>query len=404
MGYLDRILWICLLFGLLALAGTVAAEVDWTDEVTDPAGDVEDMGGNITAFPAADILSVSVTEEGDNVNITMELAGEYNSSGTYTISVSADGADDTYDFSRIFFIGFTASDPGGDTMDVDGYYSADGKTLSWVVAKADIAATESFEIELAMTMVADFTGGGPTVMDYAGMGVIPSEFPVPDSMDIVMSMPKLHMLQMKVTITYKGEDAKTYRMLLDEDQDGTITQAEVDSWLEDIEADEDMDPSEANVTLDGNDPTAMDSEYDIVGATGAADSTADFKMEVKMSLTFPKVKDKDTHEVVFQDPFGEDFIGGDEPWENEFDMSIKLQAPDGWTFKGGSLPSKMKSYLNDDGDEVSMNTADIEKDWNNTFADLQKFTIEKEDEGPGFGLVLTVATATVAAFAVRRRR
>jgi PGF-CTERM protein len=64
----------------------------------------------------------------------------------------------------------------------------------------------------------------------------------------------------------------------------------------------------------------------------------------------------------------------------------------------------MKDYLNDDGDEVSMNAADIEKDWNNTFANLQKFTIEKGDDGPGFGLVLAVAAATVAAFAVRRRR
>ena len=98
-----------------------------------------------------------------------------------------------------------------------------------------------------------------------------------------------------------------------------------------------------------------------------------------------------------------DFIGGDEPWENEFDMSIKMQAPDGWVFKGGSLPSKMKNYLNEDGDEVSMNTADIEKDWNNTFADLQKFTIEEADS-PGFSLVLAVTAATVAAFAVRRRK
>lgn len=403
MGRLERILWICLLFGMMALAGTVAAEVDWTDEVTDPAGDVEDTGGNVIAFPAADILSVTITEDGDDINVTMVLGGEYNSSGTYTVSVSADGSDDTYEFMRIFFMGFSVTDPSGNTLTSEGYYSADGKTLSWVVAKSDIVATESFEIDMAMTMVMDLTGGGPTVIDYAGMGVIPSEFPVPDSMDIVMSMPKLHMLQMKVTITYKGEDAKTYRMLLDEDQDGTVTQAEIDSWLEDIESEEDPDPSEANVTLDGKDPTDMDSVYNLIGAKGAAESTADFKMEVKMSLTFPKPKDEDTHEVVFQDPFGEDFIGGDEPWENEFDMTIKLQAPDGWVFKGGSLPSKMKNYLNDDGDEVSMNTADIEKDWNNTFADLQKFSIEEADS-PGFGLVLSVAAIGAIAILVRRRR
>jgi PGF-CTERM protein len=404
MGMLREITWIVLLLGLLAVAGLVTGEVDWTDEVTDPADDVEDTEGTVMDFPGADILSVSIAEDGDDINVTMVLAGEYNSSGTYTISVSVDGSDDTYDFTRMFFLGFSVSDPSGDMVDMDGYYSADGKTISWVVAKADIAATTSFEIEMAMSMVMDITGGGPTVMDYAGMGTIPTEMPVPDSMEMVLSMPKLHILQMKVTITFKGEDADTYRMMIDSDSDGTVTQTEVDSFLDDIMDDEDMNASEANVTLDGEDPTDMDSDYTIEGAKGAVESGADFKMVMTMKLTFPKPEDKDTHEIAFKEPFGEDFIGGDEPWENEFDMTIKLQAPDDWTLKGDSIPETMKDYLNEDGDEVSMDAEDIEKDWNNTFADLRKFTIEKKDEGPGFGLVIAVTAATVAAFVVRRRR
>jgi PGF-CTERM protein len=222
-------------------------------------------------------------------------------------------------------------------------------------------------------------------------------------MAMELSMPKLNVLQMKVTVTFKGEDADTYRMLIDSDSDGTVTQAELDDFLDDIDDGEDMNASEANVPLDGEDPTDLDQEYTITGGKGATESGADFKMVVMMKLTFPKVEDKDTHEVVFDEPFGEDFIGGDEPWENEFDMTLKFKAPDGWVFKGDSLPSKMKDYLNDDGDEVSMNAADIEKDWNNTFANLQKFTIEEADS-PGFGLVVSVAAIGAIAILARRRR
>jgi PGF-CTERM protein len=402
MGRIEKVLWICLLFGMLALAGSVVAEVDWTDEVTDPGGDVTDETGNAVEFPSADIRSVSIAEEGDFINVTMVLEVGYNSTGTYSVSISVDGSDDYYGFSRGIFPEFQVIDPSGGSVTVTGYYSDDGKRISWVVAKENITATTSLEIEYAQSLVVDFTGGA-LMQDNAGLGMIPTEFPVPDNMEIVLSMPKLNVLQMKVTATYKGEDGDSYRMLMDSDQDGTVTQAELDSFMDDIDMDEDTNASEANVTLDGMDPTDLDSEYSIEGAKGTVESGKDLRMIVTMKVNFPKVKDKDTHEVVFEEPFGEDFIGGDEPWENEFDMSLKFQAPDGWVFKGGSLPSKMKDYLNDDGDEVSMNTADIKKDWNNTFADLDGFTIEEADS-PGFGLIVSVAAIGVIAIIVRRRR
>jgi hypothetical protein len=383
----------------------VAAEVDWTDEVTDPAGDVEDTEG--TAYPDrgdVDILSVSIVEDGDDINVTMVIGDEYNSSGSYSISISADGGDDTYDFMRMMFLGFSVSDPTGATVDVDGYYSEDGTMLSWVVAKADIVATEELEIEMAMTMVMDITGGGPTLMDYAGFA-IPSDIPVPGGMDLVLRFPKLNVLEMKVTMTYKGENASNFRMLIDEDADGTVSDAELTDFMDEMGEPDPADPAEANVTYDGKDPTDLDSEYSIEGGKGAVDSTADVDIIVTMSVTFPKAEDKDTHEIVFKDPFGEDFIGGDEPWENEFDMTLKFQAPDGWTFKGGSLPAKMKDYLNKDGDEVTMEGEEIREDWNNTFANLRSFEIEKGgDDNPGFGLVVAIAAVAIAVVAVNRRR
>lgn len=408
MGLIGRILWISLLMAIVATACLAAAEVDWTDEVTDDMDDVEDTAGNGVSFPGADILMVSITEDGDDINVSMVLAGEYNSSGTYTVSVSADGADETYDFTRMFFMGFSVSDQSGGSVDVDGYYSADGKTISWVVAKADVPATVGLEIEMAMSMVMDFTGGGATVIDYAGLGGGIGDAPMPGSMDVVLRFAKMNILEMKVTMTYNGDDAKLFRQLMDEDKDGTVSETEYQAFIDDMFDDEPEDPEDANVTLDGKKPTALDSDPTMEGAKGAVESATPLRIILSMKVTFPKVEDKDTHVVAFtESPFGEDFIGGDEPWENEFDMSMKVQAPDGWKFKSGSLPAKMKGYVNDDGDEISMGTADIQKDWNATFRDLDGFTIESTDGdgSPGFGLLAVVAAVTaVAALAVRRKK
>lgn len=399
MGNLRNLIWMVLMLGLLVVAGKVAADVDWTDDLTDPADDVNDDSANpISDRPEADILSVSMVDEGDKINITLGLAGAYDSAGgIYVIYMEADGSD-SYQFTRMMIMGFKVYAPDQSAISVDGYISEDGTLLSWVVAKADIAATDKFEIDFAS---ATSTTGG-TAVDYAGT-TMGGDTPIGD-MDIVMSFPKLNVMEMKVSMTYKDDDAKSFRMLIDGNSDGTVSDQEANDFMDDMDDDEDQDPADANVTLDGKDPTDLDSVYTLEGATGAVDSTSSLKIVVKMTLTFPKVDDKDSHEVVFEEPFGDDFIGGDEPWENEFDLTFKFRAPDGWVFKSGSLPSTMKDYLNDDGDEVSMDADDIRKDWNNTFKDLQKFTIEEEDGSPGFGLLAVVACATIAAFAVRRRR
>ncbi|MCK5253946.1 MAG: hypothetical protein KAQ96_13395, partial [Thermoplasmata archaeon] len=388
MHNLAKILWIGLALCGLMFVGTVAAEVDWTDSVTDPLDDVEDTEGTVVDMPGADIVSVSISENGEDLNISMMLDGEYVSSGLYSVSVEVDDGDSWF-FTRMFFVGFSASDPDMNSVLVEGYYSSDGKILSWVIAKVDLPATEKVEIEYASSTIVDVSGG-PTVMDYAGIP-IGGDAPVPGALEVVMNFPKLHQMQMKVTMVYKDEDAKFFRLFMDENSDGTISDAEVDSFQEEMESDDEIDPSEANVTYDGNDPSDLTSTYSVEGAKGSVDSTASMKIIVTMKLTFPEPADEDTHVIEFtENPFGEDFVGGDEPWDNEFDMTFTFQAPDGWTFKSGSLPSKMKDYMNDDGDEVSMNQADIQEDWNNTFANLQKFTIEKGDEGPGFGLSLAL--------------
>ncbi|MCK5415631.1 MAG: hypothetical protein KAJ35_09645, partial [Thermoplasmata archaeon] len=185
MHNLAKILWIGLALCGLMFVGTVAAEVDWTDSVTDPLDDVENTEGIVVDMPGADIVSVSITEDGEDLNISMMLDGEYDSSGLYSVSVEVDGGD-SWSFTRL--VGFSASDPDLNTVPVDGYYSSDGKILSWVIAKVDIPATEKVEIEYASTIVD--VSGGPTVMDDTFV-----DAPVPGAMELVMNFPKLNQMQ-----------------------------------------------------------------------------------------------------------------------------------------------------------------------------------------------------------------
>ena len=396
MHNLEKILLIGMALCGLMFVGTVAAEVDWTDGLTDPSGDVMDGDDNIIEMPGADIVAVSITEEGDDLNISMVLDGEYNGTGMYTVYVEVDGSD-SWSFSRMNILGFSASDPDWNTVPVNGYYSSDGKTISWVIAKVDIPATSRLSIEYASSSL--FIIGGEMVSDDTLV-----DAPVPGAMELVMNFPKLNQMQMKVTMTYKGDDAKNFRTALDEDRDGTISDAEITTFEDQMDFGEETNASESNVTYDGEDPTDMISEASLEGAKGAVDSATSVKIVVTMKLIFSEPEDKDDHVIVFKDGFfDDDFVGGDEPWDNQFDMMFKFQSPDGWTFKSGTLPSKMKNYMNDEGNEITMDQADIQKEWNSTFGGLDTFTIE-QSESPGFGLVVVVITATFAAIAVGRRR
>ena len=56
----TRILWVLMVLVLFLYLGNAAAEVVWTDQVTDAADDVEDDADNpIHGRPEADILSVT---------------------------------------------------------------------------------------------------------------------------------------------------------------------------------------------------------------------------------------------------------------------------------------------------------------------------------------------------------
>ena len=93
------------------------------------------------------------------------------------------------------------------------------------------------------------------------------------------------------------------------------------------------------------------------------------------------------------------------------DVTFKVISPDGWRFDTTGWSAALKDFLKEDDSVIKMEDDDLRDSYNQTIGDLDSFKIKKgggggddDDDSPGFGLVLAVAAATVAAFAVRRRR
>jgi hypothetical protein len=407
MGNLRYLIWMVLMLGLLVVAGKVAADVDWTDDLTDPADDVVDTGGTVIAFPGGDILSVSIAEEGEDINVTMVLAGEYDPSGTYTVSVSADDSDDTYDFTRMFFIGFMVSDPVGDAVDVEGNYSEDGKVLSWVVAKADIDAVEKLEIVMAMAMVMDITSGISYTDMAFSMGPGPGSS-MPSVIDIEMKFEKLNRMVLTFTLEYEGEMAKSLREPIDENSDGTITAAEVSSFEESLNDDTGDDGLETNITLDGMDPITISIVYNIEGAEGPADSEATLKWSTIETIKWNETEDKDTHTYLFEDSGDDGFMGGDEQFPEEIDVHFKMIAPGGWKFDTKGWPEGLKDFVKEGDTVIEMDDAQIRASYNTTWGEVDSYVVKKEkddDNGtPGFGSLYAIAAIVAVLVHLTRRR
>lgn len=388
------ILWMVIMLGQFLFLGNVAAEVVWTDQVSDAVDDVEDYADNpISGRPEADILSVTMADEGDNINLTMELAGPYDSSGgLYTIYMEADGGD-SYQFSLVMYAGFMATAPDQSPITVDGHVSEDGKSLSWVVAKADIDATDRFEIDFASAT----STTGETAVDYASTGAGPSGDFKPSKVTMVIEFPKVHVMKVTTTQLFEAQGAAGLRDRLDADDDGTITAVEVEDFG-DLMKDDD---AEVNMTLDGNGPTSVAEEVRVEGAEGSTQPTKPTTIVAIRTVTLPKPDGRDTHTYAWPDdgfPCG----GGD--WGEDADITFTLTCPDDWRFKTKGWPAGLKDYLVEDGTEIAMGASDYESDFESTIGQLDALVVERPDESPGFELAAVLPATLIAALVLWKRR
>lgn len=400
--WMGRLRWTLAIVSTLLMIGTLgmmASAVDWTDTLTDDADDVTDLSGNTIADrESVDIISVTLTEDGDDINVTLTLAGEYNSTGIYTVYLEADGSD-TYTLMRMFFLGFSASDDDSADVPVTGYYSADGTKLSWVIAKADLTVSTALVIDTADTFLVDLSGS--SAMDDAG-SYTPSGEMMMSSIFFEAEFEKINKLVLTVSITYEDESAKEFRMMMDENSDGTVSADEVQTIIDAMSEDDDDedDPITLNMTIDGEDYKTVTSKYKLEGVPGPTDSTDKLKIVMTETVTWPELDDKDTHTYAFEQ--GDDFIGGDEPWEDEVDITFRMIVPDGWVLETDGLPSGMDDFIKD-GNTIEYKNEELGADFNSTFGQVDELVIKK-DESPGFGLTLALGATLLVAVVVGRRR
>ena len=407
------------LMGLLLLtiaANLVAAEVAWTDEVTDPAGDVVVRPPGASPEASADILSVSLGEEGDNMTVTMTLAGKKADLGSYNVTVIADGDDAKwYEFTLVFsLVTVTGHDLPTGTVDVT--YSEDKKTIIWTLPKSEVSAETEVDIRGSRAMVTQLTGSAhmddaPDLYDPGnGNGGEKNETTEPTKITILWEVIELTHVRVTTELYVQGDDADDLRESFDSNEDGTVSQAEFDalmSYMEDAFA----EMNSTNMTLDGkgDNHTAFAMSYK--GVVGPVESSADVAMTMVLDIYFDEPVDKDTH--TYSPDWDDDGSSNDDDgmWNVTDDSWFKMTLPSGWEFDTNGWSSDLKGFLNSAGDLLEMTGPDLQADWNATMGGVSGVVIKKvgsggddDDDSPGFGAAAAMVAASVALLVALGRR
>jgi hypothetical protein len=377
-----------------------AAVVSWEDTLTDPQGDVMYLASPVTGHGEVDILSVSVLDLVTDINVTLTLAGAYNITAQYQVVVTADGTRD-YTFQYVMLIHFTASGPGGGTLtDVLGNASADGRKLSWVLPKADITVSDTLEIKEASATLIDLTD----FKTYIDTAEVASSQPM--KVELVYAIKSITRIEMSITMFAEGDMAKQARASLDENDDGTVSQAEKDAFVAKQRVELNND-TELNMTLDGSNATGVTYDVDYVGVVGPADSTSEVKVVMSITVVFPDVDSAKEHTYRFGSGDGS-LVPGDMLDDVTDDSVYRIVAPSGWRFDKAEWPAALRPYFSTDGSRLEIEGKDFGTAFGGTSTNVSMFTLSKkpEDKSPGMGLVLVTAALAVAVamLATTRRR
>ena len=438
-----------LAMSLALLATSVVADVVWTDDATDPQGDVRDSFGNVTAGKeSVDILDVHVGEDGTDLNVTLALAGARHQAAEYRVDLLADGSAGY----RFTWNGaFAARGPSGTIITVDGRLSRDGTVLSWTVSKSAVPVTATLRIQGAKARLA--VTGALAYTDTA-KGTPSGGVQLPRSVEVLVVYQELHLRNVTIKVTYEGANASAVRSAMDRDSDGSVSAAEASAYATGVRQRIARDASLSTSTLDGRNATRVTYGFDLQGAEGAVTGTGPVRSVMTQTMEFPQPLTRDTHAIVFahdaaaiggdepwdkkalgDDPWGDECIGGDEPWDNVFfggvepwgaqaiggdepwdnkvNVVFRMEAPEGWRFATDAWPAGMSGYVNSEGDVLEMDSAAAATSYATTMGRLNTLSFEKvvehADDGgfiPGYGALSVLAsTALVAAvLAVRRHR
>jgi len=408
----PRILSLAIFIMMLASLATVSAEVSWQHQLTDGTDDVRNLiiQENVTDRPGLDILAGSIAEQGDDLNVTIALAGAYDTMATYTLEVTCDGDDGRiYAFMYLNDM-FAIEGPDLSDGQPEAYISSDGKALSWVVPKDAISATDRTEVSYVETFrLEDLTPYSDTLPDGGG-GNGGGGGPTGDAMtlQVLTEIVKVDHVRTTVQMAVDGTEASSLRSEFDSDGDSMVSKAEYDqhiglfyltlaTW------------NHTDATLDGKeaDRTVMSVSFD--GLLGDISSSSPVSQVITLDIYFPKPADSPDHS------YSNDLVNpaiDDEMWHVTASSSFAITLPKGWTFETSGWPQGLDAHLDPDGRSLSMSGTEMHENWNATMGGLTTISIVEDGDGgdsdgesPGYGALAAGMAIIVgmAALSLRKR-
>jgi hypothetical protein len=412
---LRTLLTVALAATLMMTLSTASAEVTWEHALTDPGDDVVSVlepTVKLSDRGEVDILSASISEQGDDLNVTLTLAGARSSEGNYEVTVTCDG-DEAKDYTFTYSFGvFSITGPDLVVNDPEGHLSLDLKSISWVLAKEDLTVSEGVEVTHAQAMVfSGMTNYIDTAPDEGngggnGNGGGGSEGPV--NVQVTIEMVQISHVRYTIQVATEGEDAKDLRGEFDLDVDGTVTKEEYDqhitffhltygSW------------NSTDLELDGEVPTRRAMTFELEGIVGSSTSTAPVTQVVTLDVRFNEPEEATSH--TYADFMSSSDRAGD-MWDVTADSLWTMSAPSGWRFKTDDWPSGAETFLGSKGSTIALSGLQMRSDWNETVGLMNSVVVtekgqQTEEDSPGFGAVVSVTGVMLASAVLiiaRRRR
>ena len=408
----PRILSLAIVLLMMAPLATVSAEVSWQHQLTDGTDDVRNLiiQENVTDKGGLDILAGSITEQGDDLNVTITLAGAYDTQATYTLEVECDGdAGKVYAFT---YLNDRFAIEGPDLSDghPEAYISADGKLLSWVVPKDDISASDRTEVSYLETFrLEDLTPFSDTLPDGGGgSGGGGGSTGDARTIQVLTDVIKVDHVRTTLRMAVDGTEAASLRSEFDSDSDSMVSKAEYDqhiglfhltlaTW------------NHTDMTLDGKeaDRTVMSVSFD--GLLGAVGSSSPISQVITLDIYFPRPSDSSDHS------YSADLVNpgnAGEMWHVTPASSFTITLPKGWTFATSGWPEGLDAHLDSDARSLSMSGTEMHDNWNATMGGLTTISIAKgsggddgDDESPGYGALAAGMAIIVGmvALSIRKR-
>jgi hypothetical protein len=348
-------------------------------DLTDETGDVmetTDIETPVSDRPELDILAISLINSGsDEITLEMEMAGQVTDDDRITYTIYLDDA----------YIEYSAGDgyinyhDGGSSTTV----SASGTKIIAVLDETRISSTdyinadaEYFDWEEGINIYDDAGTSGWGDIDLEGLFDM--------EMSIAMKFEDIDEIEIRFTISIgEGNYSRMMRTEMDSDEDGTITEEEIESQIED---DAMMDPIDSDmISMDGISPrVASDLEYS--GLTGPADSKDPLTITMITILSFD-LEDRDNHtfrigpdsQTSYENTRSGEIQSAEETVSSFFPVSFEISLPSGWTVDPDSVkPSGLTDHIEDG--RIKMDAEELE-DIGLGDSEEMSITFIKDDDG-----------------------